>query len=159
MSCPRGCRALPPHFPRCSLGAFRLSPVRSDASVASLPQLWVPQSCCWAAQYLKILHCLPDPSFDCWASAADDLCWLWGSLDPNNGSGERTFLISVVSTPGLTSGKRKKVRRGNPYSIEPIMCKRTLISALCTNDNICMSLAGCLYFHQGPGFAQNTQPQ
>jgi hypothetical protein len=23
VSCPRGCRALPPHFPRCSLGAFQ----------------------------------------------------------------------------------------------------------------------------------------
>jgi hypothetical protein len=31
----QGCCALPPHFPRCSLGAFRLSPVRSDARVAS----------------------------------------------------------------------------------------------------------------------------
>ena len=42
VSGPRGCCALPPHFPRCSLGAFRLSPVRSDARVPSLPQLWVP---------------------------------------------------------------------------------------------------------------------
>ena len=42
VSCPRGCRALPPHFPRCSLGAFRLFPVRSEARFPSLPQLWVP---------------------------------------------------------------------------------------------------------------------
>ena len=63
-----------------SLGAFRLSPVRSDARVASLPQLWVPQSCCWAAQYLKRFPCLPAPTFDYWTLAADDLYWLWSSI-------------------------------------------------------------------------------
>ena len=32
VSGPRGCRALPPHFPRCSLGAFRLSDSSSPPS-------------------------------------------------------------------------------------------------------------------------------
>jgi hypothetical protein len=93
VSCPRGYRALPIHFPRCSLGAFRLSPVRSqaDARVASLPQLWVPQSCCRAAQYLKRLRCLPPPTFDCWASAANDLYWLWGSRTVMIGAAANTW--------------------------------------------------------------------
>ena len=103
-----GLRALPPHFLRCSLGAFRLRPVRSDARVPSLPQLWVPQSCCWAAQYLKRLRCLPAPTFDCWASvasAADDLYWLWGSSHCDYWPFSSTFSAAAGATELLRGWK------------------------------------------------------
>ena len=72
VSGPRGCRALLPPFPRCSLCAFRLSRVRpcsrrKFAAAVGAAELLLSR------RVLKRPCYLLSPTFDYWALAADDV--------------------------------------------------------------------------------------